>query len=119
MSSFRRGPCGYCRQAILPLRTGAILLLLGFLGACGDVTDGSVASTSRETPESWEAHLERSDLGLQATELPGGGRAVDLRGGYQHAQVVTLQSGAPELVCANRVPAVVAVLNHTETEVGQ
>lgn len=102
-----------------PARSAVILLVFGFLGGCGDVADGADTQRTGDAPESWQAHLERSDVGLLATQLPGGGRAVDLRGRYQHAQVVSIESGKPSLVCADRVPAVSAVLNRAETDPGQ
>ena len=74
---------------------GAILLALGLLSACGDVADDALAS-------------------LVSNELPGGGRVLDLRGRYQHAQVVSLEGGKPMLVCADRVPAVESILDRAE-----
>lgn len=92
----------------------AILLALGLLTACGDVADDDPASHPTESPQSWQEHLERSDEGLVSKQLPGGGRVLDLRGRYQHAQVVSIEGGKPMLVCADRVPAVESILDRAE-----
>lgn len=82
---------------------------------CGDVREDQ-AQSPEVSKDAWRAGLDRSDLGLEAKRLAGGGQMVDLRGRYRHAQVVSVENGSRSLVCANRAAALDAVLDHAETD---